>query len=114
VLEALFAAGAGNIGEYSETSFSSGGIGSFRGSERSNPTIGTPGVREQVEETRIEVILPNYLEHQVVTALKEAHPYEEVAYDLIPIEQFESTSRVWDDWTAPIPHGRKQFFKPIK
>jgi hypothetical protein len=85
VLEALFAAGAGNIGEYSETSFSSGGIGSFRGSERSNPTIGTPGVREQVEETRIEVILPNYLEHQVVTALKEAHPYEEVAYDLIPL-----------------------------
>ncbi|MDO8997044.1 MAG: Nif3-like dinuclear metal center hexameric protein [Sediminibacterium sp.] len=85
VQEALFAAGAGNIGEYSETSFSSGGIGSFRGSERSNPTIGTPGVREQVEETRIEVLLPNYLEPQVVAALKEAHPYEEVAYDLIPL-----------------------------
>ena len=85
VQEALFAAGAGNIGEYSETSFSSEGIGSFRGSALSNPTIGTPGVREQVEETRIEVILPNYLEHQIVTALKEAHPYEEVAYDLIPL-----------------------------
>ncbi len=88
VQEALFAAGAGNIGEYSETSFSSGGIGSFRGSDLSNPTIGTPGVREQVEETRIEVILPHYLENQVVAALKEAHPYEEVAYDLIPLNNF--------------------------
>lgn len=85
VQEALFAAGAGHIGEYSETSFSSGGIGTFRGSEWSNPTIGTPGVREQVNETRIEVILPNYLEQTVVTALKVAHPYEEVAYDLIPL-----------------------------
>lgn len=85
VQEALFEAGAGNIGEYSETSFSSGGMGTFRGSALSNPTIGIPGVREQVEETRIEVILPNYLEQQVVAALKEAHPYEEVAYDLIPL-----------------------------
>jgi dinuclear metal center YbgI/SA1388 family protein len=85
VQEALFAAGAGNIGEYSETSFSAGGIGTFRGSENSTPTIGTPGVREQVEETRIEVILPSYLEQKIVEALKLAHPYEEVAYDLIPL-----------------------------
>ncbi|WP_439506783.1 Nif3-like dinuclear metal center hexameric protein [Sediminibacterium sp.] len=85
VQEALFAAGAGNIGEYSETSFSSGGIGSFRGSALSNPTIGTQGVRELVAESRLEVILPNYLEHSVVAALIAAHPYEEVAYDLIPL-----------------------------
>lgn len=86
VLSALFAAGAGHIGEYSETSFSSGGIGTFRGSNLSQPVIGTPGVKESVEETRIEVILPSYLEHSVVEALKAAHPYEEVAYDLIPLK----------------------------
>lgn len=86
VLAAVFAAGAGHIGEYSETSFSSGGIGTFRGSNLSQPVIGTPGIKESVEETRIEVILPSYLEYSVVAALKAAHPYEEVAFDLIPLK----------------------------
>jgi dinuclear metal center YbgI/SA1388 family protein len=85
VLNALFEAGAGNIGAYSEASFSSVGVGSFKGSENSNPTIGSKGVREQVEEKRVEVLIPNYWQEKIVSALLQAHPYEEVAYDIIPL-----------------------------
>ncbi|MEI6264090.1 MAG: Nif3-like dinuclear metal center hexameric protein [Sphingobacteriia bacterium] len=85
VKNALFEAGAGNIGEYSETSFSSEGIGSFKGSQKANPVIGQKGIRELVKEIRIEVILPTYLQSSVLMALKEAHPYEEVAYDFFPL-----------------------------
>ena len=85
VLEALFAAGAGKIGHYSETSFSYNGIGTFKGDETTNAYIGKPGIRESVEETKIEVLLENHLQNKVLQALIKAHPYEEVAYDLIPI-----------------------------
>jgi len=85
ILEALFEAGAGNIGNYSEASYSVEGEGTFKGSEKSNPTIGEKGRRTTINEKRIEVILPYYLQEKVVSALKKAHQYEEVAYDLIPL-----------------------------
>ncbi|MCA6453428.1 MAG: Nif3-like dinuclear metal center hexameric protein, partial [Chitinophagaceae bacterium] len=78
VREALFAAGAGHIGEYSETSFNSEGTGTFKGSENTNPFAGQPGKRHEEKEVKIEVILPAYLQPSVVKALWEAHPYEEV------------------------------------
>jgi len=85
VLEAIFAAGAGKIGHYSEASFSYNGIGTFNGDETTNGYIGKPGIRESVEETKIEVLVENHLQNKVLQALIKAHPYEEVAYDLIPI-----------------------------
>lgn len=85
LLNALFRAGAGQIGAYSETSFSTEGTGTFRGSEQTNPYVGTPGIRHAEPETRIEVILPVYLKQPVLSALLTAHPYEEVAYDFIPL-----------------------------
>ncbi len=85
ILEALFEAGAGNIGKYSETSFSSEGEGTFKGGVNATPTIGEKGVRTIIDEQRIEVILPSFLQEKVITALKKAHHYEEVAYDLIPL-----------------------------
>lgn len=85
VRQALFNAGAGNIGEYSETSFNTDGLGTFKGSAISNPTIGQPGIKQVEPETRIEVILPSYLQQTVLNALFEAHIYEEVAYDLVPL-----------------------------
>lgn len=85
VREALFAAGAGHIGEYSETSFNSEGTGTFKGSENTNPFAGQPGKRHEEKEVKIEVILPTYLQPSVVKALWEAHPYEEVAYDLVSL-----------------------------
>lgn len=85
VRNALFHAGAGNIGNYSETSFNSEGHGTFKGNEFADPYIGEPGVRHTENEIRIEVIYPSVLESKILMALVLAHPYEEVAYDLYNI-----------------------------
>jgi dinuclear metal center YbgI/SA1388 family protein len=88
VRNALFEAGAGHIGNYSECSFSSKGTGTFKGNEESNPTLGERGKIEFADEIKIEVLLPFHLENKVISAMKAAHPYEEVAYDLIPLENY--------------------------
>ncbi len=80
VREALHLAGAGNIGEYSECSFTMEGEGRFTPSENSNPTIGSSLQPEKVKEAKIEMIYPKHLEADIIKALKKAHPYEEVAY----------------------------------
>jgi dinuclear metal center YbgI/SA1388 family protein len=86
VAQALFDAGAGNIGNYSKTSFSVTGNGTFEGNENSNPTIGEKNKKETVEEIRFETIFPAFLERKIVGALLANHPYEEVAYDIFSIE----------------------------
>ncbi len=86
VREALFSAGAGHIGDYDQCSFNTEGNGTYRGSTETHPFKGVPGLPHTEPEVRIETILPNWLEHQVVTALLKAHPYEEVAYDIYPLE----------------------------
>ncbi|OOQ61378.1 Nif3-like dinuclear metal center hexameric protein [Mucilaginibacter pedocola] len=85
VRNALFAAGAGHIGNYSETSFSNEGFGTFKGNEQTNPYVGEPGKRHREHEIRVETIYPANLESKIIMALVLAHPYEEVAYDLYPI-----------------------------
>jgi hypothetical protein len=85
VRQALFNAGAGEIGQYSEVSFNTEGTGSFVAGEGANPFVGKPGEQHQEKEIRMEVILPAYLETRVVAAMLAAHPYEEVAYDLVPV-----------------------------
>lgn len=85
VLEALFVAGAGQIGNYGEASFQSKGTGTFKGNEWTNPTIGSKGVREEVEEFKLEVLVEKHLQYRVLSALQHAHPYEEVAYDVVPL-----------------------------
>ncbi|MFD0795262.1 Nif3-like dinuclear metal center hexameric protein [Mucilaginibacter litoreus] len=82
VRKALFHAGAGHIGNYSECSFNAEGIGTFKGGEGSDPYVGEPGVRHHEDEVRIETIYPAQLESKIIMALVLAHPYEEVAYDL--------------------------------
>src|SRR6201986_4469338 len=82
VRNALFHAGAGNIGNYSEASFNAEGTGTFKGNEFSDPYVGEPGIRHTEEEIRIEVIYPANLESKILMALVLVHPYEEVAYDL--------------------------------
>ncbi|WP_215222939.1 Nif3-like dinuclear metal center hexameric protein [Echinicola shivajiensis] len=86
VLEALYSAGAGSIGEYSKCSFRSQGTGTFLPSDKANPSIGETGKAESVEENRIELIFPSHLQRKVLAALKSSHPYEEVAYYLQQIE----------------------------
>jgi dinuclear metal center YbgI/SA1388 family protein len=85
VRNALFDAGAGNIGNYSETSFNAEGTGTFKGNDDANPYVGEPGKRHLETEVRIETIYPAILESKILMALVLAHPYEEVAYDLYPI-----------------------------
>ena len=86
VREALGNAGAGKIGNYDFCSFSSRGIGRFRGNDQSNPAIGETGKYEAVEEERIEVVVPREILEKVIEAMKKAHPYEEVAFDIYPVE----------------------------
>lgn len=83
VKNALFKAGAGAIGNYESCSFISNGIGSFKGNENSNPTIGAPGIIEETEEVKIEVVFEKHLEAKILKALFSAHVYEEVAYQVV-------------------------------
>ena len=85
VRDALFSAGAGNIGNYDQCSFSSDGTGTFRGNENSAPFIGKPGEMESAAEHKLEVIFEKFRRPAILKALFEAHPYEEVAYDIYPL-----------------------------
>ncbi len=84
VMDALFAAGAGHIGNYSECSFAVEGEGSYKGNDLSNPTMGVKGQRHYEKEAKVEVILRDYQRSAAVKALIGSHPYEEVAYEIYP------------------------------
>ncbi len=86
VLNAAFRAGAGRIGDYEQCSFATAGQGTFFGNERSNPAIGQPGRRETVPEWRIEAVCPEARLAGVLAAIREAHPYEEPAIDVFPLQ----------------------------
>ena len=86
VRQALGEASAGKIGNYDLCSFSSRGTGRFRGNEKTNPAIGKAGKYEAVEEERIEVIVPREILKEVIEKVKNVHPYEEVAFDIYPLE----------------------------
>jgi dinuclear metal center YbgI/SA1388 family protein len=86
VRDAVFKAGAGHIGKYDECSFNSNGIGTFKAGEGTDPYVGEIGERHEEKETKIEIVYPFYLENQVVKALVDNHPYEEVAYDVFTMD----------------------------
>lgn len=85
VAEAMHNAGAGIIGEYSNCSFRTVGTGTFKGSKKSNPNIGSRNNLEKVDEIKIEVLVNSFDVNKVLSAMKQAHPYEEVAYDIYPL-----------------------------
>ena len=82
VRDALFAAGAGRIGDYERCSWYAQGTGTFLGGEGTNPTIGERGREERVPELRLETVYPADREDEVLRALRAAHPYEKPAFDL--------------------------------
>ncbi len=86
VSQALFNAGAGIMGNYDNCGFTVNGTGSFRGNENSNPFVGEKGIIHFEKETRFETILFSHQKSKIVKALLEAHPYEEVAYDIYPLK----------------------------
>jgi dinuclear metal center YbgI/SA1388 family protein len=85
VSRAIFHAGAGQIGNYSSCSFRSTGTGTFRGDQKTNPTIGQRGQLEEVEEIKIETVVSIDRLATVVSALRAAHPYEEPAFDVVQL-----------------------------
>jgi dinuclear metal center YbgI/SA1388 family protein len=86
VRKAIFDAGAGNIGNYDSCSFNQAGQGTFRGNEQANPYVGEKNQLHFEEEIRIETIFPKHIQSKVISALLDAHPYEEVAYDIYPLD----------------------------
>jgi hypothetical protein len=88
VKQALFAAGAGRIGNYDSCCWQVLGSGQFRPLENSNPAIGKTGKVETVSEYRVEMVCEDRIIKDVVEALRQSHPYEEPAYDVVKLEDF--------------------------
>ena len=86
VAAAMAGAGAGVIGAYDGCSFRTEGTGTFRGGKGTHPAVGKAGVPEHAREIRLEMVAPRRAVHTVVDALKGAHPYEEVAFDVYPLD----------------------------
>lgn len=85
----LFKAGAGNIGNYDNCSFNTDGTGTYRGNEHSNPTIGDKGKVHEELETQISVTFNKHVEGQLLSALFKHHPYEEVAFEVTSLENYD-------------------------
>jgi hypothetical protein len=83
--DAVFAAGAGQIGDYTRCSWYTAGTGTFLAGAGTDPSVGRAGREERVSELRVETVVPAERAGDVVRALREAHPYEEVAFDLYPL-----------------------------
>ena len=85
VRDAVFAAGAGRIGDYERCSWYTEGVGTFRPLEGADPAVGVVGQEERVTELRLETVFPEDAQAKVIAALRDAHPYEEPAFDVYTI-----------------------------
>jgi len=114
VREALFAAGAGSIGFYDECSFTVNGDGTFRPGEGSNPFSGQQNIRENADEDMISVIFEDYKQGQVVSAMKNAHPYEEVAHQVYSLDNANQYAGLgmYGDFEEPL--DEKDFLKIVR
>jgi len=86
IRRAIFDAGGGHIGNYEECSFNAEGFGTFKGGADTDPYVGKPGELHRENEIKVEVIFPAWLEARIIKSLLAAHPYEEVAYDIIRLD----------------------------
>jgi dinuclear metal center YbgI/SA1388 family protein len=114
VTSAMFSAGAGQIGEYADCAFETQGTGSFKPTENANPVIGTVNERESVNENKVEVICSTHKLGRIIQAMKDAHPYEEVAHDIYPIlnsNQDEGAGMVGD---LPGERDLLEYLKEVK
>lgn len=115
VREALFAAGAGDIGKYHECSFNTPGTGTFRPGQDTNPAIGqSGGPRESVNEVKIEVLVDKARRFLVLDALRAAHPYEEVAYEMIALQNTNQDLGAGMVGDLAIPMDEQDFLAYIK
>jgi dinuclear metal center YbgI/SA1388 family protein len=112
--QALFVAGAGHISNYSECSFSTVGEGTFKPEEGSRPVLGQVGKRHNEPEIKIEVIFPAWLEASICAALKAAHPYEEVAYDVVPLSNLHNATGSGLIGELPTEIAENELLKKLK
>lgn len=114
VRQALFQAGAGSIGSYDQCSYNLQGTGTYKPGEGTHPFCGEPGVLHHEEETRIEVIYERRIERRLVAKLMQAHPYEEPAYDLIPLANTYSREGGGIIGHLPRPMNTRDFLRQVK
>ncbi|HVS36567.1 MAG TPA: Nif3-like dinuclear metal center hexameric protein [Gemmataceae bacterium] len=114
VSDAMFAAGAGRIGQYSECSFRLLGTGTFFGSEATNPTVGQKGRREEAAEWRLEAVCPERHADAVIAAIRQTHSYEEPAYDVFPLRPPASPLGVGRIGSLPAPRPLRAFAETVR
>lgn len=113
VREAMFAAGAGRIGDYSHCSWSVSGTGQFLPHEGATPAIGEVGSVEQVPEDRVEVIAPSHLRTGILAAMRAAHPYEEPAFDIIALAPVPGDVGIGRVGSLPAPEPLSAFVSRV-
>lgn len=114
VREAIFEAGGGNIGNYDACSFNAEGYGSFRPNSNAHPFVGEINKIHYEDEVRIEVILPEYFQSKVTEALIKVHPYEEPAYDFIPLKNVFNQVGAGLIGQLPEPKSEEVFLSKLK
>ncbi|RPD44632.1 Nif3-like dinuclear metal center hexameric protein [Hymenobacter sediminis] len=114
VLQALYQAGAGQVGDYSECSFRTEGTGTFTPGAGTDPFLGRRGEAEVVREERVEVLLPLHLQQTALRALRQAHPYEEVAYEIVKLENTNQDVGSGMVGELPEPLSPQQFRQRLK
>lgn len=114
VRQALFTAGGGHIGRYSECSFSVAGTGTFKAGEGTEPFVGKQGERHEEPELKLEVIFPFWLEAPLVRALRSSHPYEEVAFDIVPLSNTHQGTGAGLIGEFPEPLDEQRFLQVLK
>ena len=113
VLDAMSGAGAGRIGEYSRAAWTSPGTGTFVPSAAAHPAIGQAGVVEEVAETRVEMVAPRRLRRHVVAAMREVHPYEEPAFDVLEVAVPDTTTGTGRVGRLPVPLTLRAFGEQV-
>ena len=114
VRSALFAAGCGNIGNYGSCSYNAVGYGTFEAGEGANPFCGSVGSLHKEEEVRIDTIMPAYIKGRVVKALMAAHPYEEPAFDIYPLQNSWNSVGAGIIGELPVAVGETAFLQQVK
>lgn len=114
VRNAMFNAGAGEIGNYNSCSFNVKGEGSFKGGDGTQPYVGESGKEHIEQETRIETITPKHIKGKVISAMLAAHPYEEVAYDIYMLENTYDKIGMGAIGVLPEPMEEQQFLDMLK
>lgn len=114
VRQAIFEAGAGHIGNYDSCSFNLAGQGTFRAGDNTHPFVGEKGALHFENEIRVETIFPAHLQNRVIHALLAAHPYEEVAYDIYPLDNTSPQTGIGIVGELPIETTEKSFLEDLR